>query len=208
MVVPGRASFQWALCLVFTGRSLTVCRGGQERTSDRHTADSTTARVINDDDAKPSVSDPICLVPVRRHWVWICHEAAPNERGCLSWTARSYVIDERRAQVFETARFKKTWLTFFLKRRVGNSWKVFTKSLVLNHSNWVHILRSVVYAATRYKKMNNKNWKKRKENFTIVTLPSVLWRCRLGDRKGVRPVKNWVLAWLSVWSEVQTCSHW
>ena len=33
----------------------------------------------------------------------------------------------------------------------------------------------------------------------------VLWRCWLGGRKGIRPVKNWVLAWLSVWSEVQTC---
>jgi len=39
-------------------------------------------------------------------------------------------------------------------------------------------------------------------------LPSVLWRCWLGGRKGIRPVKNLsgrVLAWLSVWSEMQTC---
>ena len=38
-------------------------------------------------------------------------------------------------------------------------------------------------------------------------MPSVLWRCWLGGRKGIRPVKNsgGVLAWLSVWSEVQTC---
>ena len=39
-------------------------------------------------------------------------------------------------------------------------------------------------------------------------VPSVLWRCWLGDRKGIRPVKkqsDGVLAWLSVWSEVQTC---
>ena len=42
------------------------------------------------------------------------------------------------------------------------------------------------------------------------TLPSVLWRCWLGGRKGIWPVKNWVvgcwhgyLSWL--WSEVQTC---
>ena len=46
--------------------------------------------------------------------------------------------------------------------------------------------------------------------FTTVTdfRPSVLWRCWLGGRKGIRPVKNWVvglLAWSSVWSEVQTC---
>ena len=39
-------------------------------------------------------------------------------------------------------------------------------------------------------------------------LPSVLWRCWLGSRKGIRPVKKLsgeVLAWLSVWSELQTC---
>jgi len=38
-------------------------------------------------------------------------------------------------------------------------------------------------------------------------LPSVLWHCWLGSRKGIRPVKNsgGVLAWLSVWNEVQTC---
>jgi len=33
-------------------------------------------------------------------------------------------------------------------------------------------------------------------------------RCWLGGRKGIRPVKNksgGVLAWLSVWSKVQTC---
>ena len=41
-----------------------------------------------------------------------------------------------------------------------------------------------------------------------VLLPSVLWRCWLGGRKSIRPVKNLsggVLAWLSVWSEMQTC---
>ena len=39
-------------------------------------------------------------------------------------------------------------------------------------------------------------------------VPSVLWRCWLGGRKGIRPVKKLsggVLVWLSVWSEVQTC---
>jgi len=42
----------------------------------------------------------------------------------------------------------------------------------------------------------------------VVYWPSVLWRCWLGGRKGMRPVKKLsggVLAWLSVWSEVQTC---
>jgi len=38
----------------------------------------------------------------------------------------------------------------------------------------------------------------------IVNMPSVLWHCWLGGRKGIRPVKNWVVG-LSVWSEIQTC---
>ena len=40
-------------------------------------------------------------------------------------------------------------------------------------------------------------------------LPSVLWRCWLGGRKGIWPVKKLsggVLAWLSVWSKLQTCT--
>ena len=39
-------------------------------------------------------------------------------------------------------------------------------------------------------------------------VPSVLWCCWLGGRKGIRPVENLsgaVLARLSVWSEMQTC---
>jgi len=42
----------------------------------------------------------------------------------------------------------------------------------------------------------------------IVYLPSVLWRCWLGGKKGIRPViklTGGMLAWLSDWSEVQTC---
>ena len=44
-------------------------------------------------------------------------------------------------------------------------------------------------------------------NFSDLLL-SVLWRCWLCGRKGIRPVKKLsggVLAWLSVWSKVQTC---
>ena len=29
--------------------------------------------------------------------------------------------------------------------------------------------------------------------FSLVLVPSVLWRCWLGGRKGIRPVKNWVV---------------
>ena len=44
--------------------------------------------------------------------------------------------------------------------------------------------------------------------------PSVLWHCRLGDRKGIRPVKHWVLVLLVVmiWLEIcmfysSSCHH-
>ena len=43
---------------------------------------------------------------------------------------------------------------------------------------------------------------------SLMDIPSVLWRCWLGGRKGTWSVKNWVvgvLVWLSVWSMVQTC---
>ena len=43
---------------------------------------------------------------------------------------------------------------------------------------------------------------------TVSSVPSVLWQCWLGGRKGIRPVKklsSGVLVWLSVWREVQTC---
>ena len=44
--------------------------------------------------------------------------------------------------------------------------------------------------------------------FFSLLIPSVLWRCWLGGRKGIRAGKklnSGVLVWLSVWSKVQTC---
>ena len=44
--------------------------------------------------------------------------------------------------------------------------------------------------------------------FFSTFLHSVPWLCWLGSRKGIRPVKNWVVGcWHGylVWSEVQTC---
>ena len=42
----------------------------------------------------------------------------------------------------------------------------------------------------------------------LQSIPSMLWRCWLGSRKGIWLIKKLsggMLAWLSVWSEVQTC---
>ena len=47
-----------------------------------------------------------------------------------------------------------------------------------------------------------------KSRLVLLLLLSVLWRCWLGGRKGIRPVKKLsggVLVWWSVWSKVQTC---
>jgi len=53
---------------------------------------------------------------------------------------------------------------------------------------------------------------KRYKNLRFITrlilLPSVLWLCWLGGRKGIRPVKNLsggMLAWLCVWVKVHIC---
>ena len=56
--------------------------------------------------------------------------------------------------------------------------------------------------------LNSEWWLLKYSYYYSVLLPSVLWHCWLGGRKGIWPVKNLsseVLAWLSVWSEVQTC---
>ena len=45
-----------------------------------------------------------------------------------------------------------------------------------------------------------------------ITFPSVLWHCWLGDRKGIRPVKSWVLVcswWRFDWSfACSNCHYW
>ena len=35
-----------------------------------------------------------------------------------------------------------------------------------------------------------------RESVPSVPVPSVLWCCWMGGRKGIRPVKNWVVGWL------------
>jgi len=41
-----------------------------------------------------------------------------------------------------------------------------------------------------------------------LKLLSVLRLCWLDIRKGIQPVKNWVMKWLSVWSKVQMICMW
>jgi len=63
---------------------------------------------------------------------------------------------------------------------------------------WISLLQASLQTSTH-------TWQ---HLFYFCVPPSVLWRCWLGGRKGIRPVKNLsggVLAWLCVWSEMQTC---
>ena len=56
--------------------------------------------------------------------------------------------------------------------------------------------------------LNSEMWPLYLEQFLLLSpVPSVLWHCSLGGRKGIWPVKNWAVGcWHgSVWSEVQTC---
>ena len=71
------------------------------------------------------------------------------------------------------------------------------KSCLMCYDSSQEIWSCFIYCTVSYIKL-----------YKLKKLPSVLWRCWLGGRKGIRPVKNnsgGVLVWLSVWREVQTC---
>ena len=75
---------------------------------------------------------------------------------------------------------------------------------IIQHRNCQNWFTGATCACDRDKKIK----KNKKHGDCPPHMPSVLWCCWLGGRKGIRPVKNLsggVLAWLSVWSEVQTC---
>ena len=55
---------------------------------------------------------------------------------------------------------------------------------------------------------DTERWAEYYDEYVCLSMPSVLWRCWLGGRKGILPLKKLsggVLTWLSAWSEVQTC---
>ena len=75
-------------------------------------------------------------------------------------------------------------------------------------SKWALVMLWVLYCFVIFRRIvvTSKYWLEL--HVFVWLMPSVLWRCWLGGRKGIWPVKNlsgWVLAWLSVWNEMQTC---
>jgi len=81
--------------------------------------------------------------------------------------------------------------------------------IVLAVVSWVDSqLVPLSYASVRVFSSNTHNRLTVLFRSCVISLPSVLWHCWLGGRKGIRPVKKLsggVLAWLSVWRKVQTC---
>ena len=70
-----------------------------------------------------------------------------------------------------------------------------------------HCHLSVCFQQDKLIRVTQKVVSKFSYNFKKKYIPSVLWCCWLGGRKGIRPVttSGGVLVWLSVWSEVRTC---
>jgi len=71
------------------------------------------------------------------------------------------------------------------------------------------IVSATVFLACCWKFSHEKCIKSTTRFFAVILLgyfPSVLWRCWLGVRKGIRPVKNWVVGcWRGCLHGVQTC---
>ena len=87
-----------------------------------------------------------------------------------------------------------------------------TFDLLINECfvNWTDSVKCPAYVKCHFNycflKNNNNNYNNCV--LCVIRRPSVLWCCWLGSRKGIQPVKklsSGVLAWLSVWNEVQTC---
>jgi len=70
-----------------------------------------------------------------------------------------------------------------------NNCRVFSKLPFLSMINSVKVRwKMLVDLYTNH--FWSKQWKNDYLTFHIVIMPSVLWRCRLGGRKGIRPEKN------------------
>ena len=90
--------------------------------------------------------------------------------------------------------YKSAEISIFFAVRVLRIWNSLPEDIV----SAAHLSLCISRLVRIYSGLTNHNW----------CLPSVLWHCWLGARKGIRPAKKlsgWVLAWLLVWNEVQTC---
>jgi len=118
--------------------------------------------------------------------------------------------------------FWLSWLRVWVGVSAGacvdwpTDWQVIIIIIIfIYHARTEHKIQKLISVHKSMAGSNRKNWEQELKNknwycweVMVWLLPSVLWRCWLGGRKGIRPVKKLsggVLAWLSVWSEVHTC---
>ena len=92
------------------------------------------------------------------------------------------------------------------QRYLSDSLSFFHSSITMNHFHNLIQYWTIVC----YDELANNKWFTFciQHNITISGWPSVIWHCWLSGRKGIQPVKKQsggVLAWLSVWREVQAC---
>jgi len=142
-------------------------------------------RVVSNTNKKPGLGLHVCLYFQCRRIMAMTHAHARNPS---------------RRSVGSTARMQTD----------GQTKPIVLTSRITKRPTFYHCAQSSVTSMGKlfylyYKRDPNTN-NSLTDYYTII--PSVLRRCWLGGSKGIRPVKKtewWVLAWLSVWSEVQTC---
>ena len=101
---------------------------------------------------------------------------------------------------------RRNWSAYIVQP--GSEWTNSNTSVTCNTPKQLYITLNYILTKNCQTLAHAVIWQRFKTHCRPDFLPSVLWHCWLGDRKGIWPVKklsSGVLAWLSVWSEVQTC---
>jgi len=139
-----------------------------------------------------SCRQSLCFCTVKGKWFELL---APNlvDMQCMIVTCHGIDSEVKRLKV------NASWLSNALMPSVCMSKRLprfsshyifgFLEFLITLAQNWL-------YTSTSVQKFN-----------IVVHRPSVLWHCWFGGRKGIRPVKNWVVGCYRgcVWGEVQIC---
>jgi len=84
--------------------------------------------------------------------------------------------------------FKLSWVCWHCFRLKTSNWVTSTQTILLTHLQmpWpAKEILTIIHITFI--------WLHDFISNVLVPLPSVLWRCWLGGRKGIRPVKNWVV---------------
>jgi len=66
-------------------------------------------------------------------------------------------------------------------------WACYRSMLIIQYCRTVHVLLELLFVKFGYFSVFCSS------QSDVAYVPSVLWRCWLGGRKGIRPVKNWVV---------------